>query len=55
MLLYFNGFCGGLLIMLVVAVVVAVVLFCVFFFAIGYGCHGGGEVLLYFNKLFILF
>jgi len=41
--------------MLVVAVVVAVVLSCVFFFAIGYGCHGGGEVLLYFNKLFILF
>ena len=41
---YFIGFCGGLLMTVVVIVVVVMVLFWVFCFAIGYGCHGvGGE------------
>ena len=34
-LVYFNGFCGGLL----MTVVVVVMLF--FFFAVGYDCHNG--------------
>ena len=37
-LVYFNGFCGGLL---MTVVVMLVVLFWVFF-AMGCGCHNGG-------------
>ena len=42
-LVYFNGFCGGLLITMVVGVVV---LFWVFFFflvVVGCDCHNGGS------------
>ena len=38
MLVYFNGFCGGLLMTVVVVVVVFF-----FFFVMGCGCHGGAS------------
>ena len=41
-LIYFNGFCGGLL-MTVVVVVVVVDGGCFRFFAVGCGCHGGAS------------
>ena len=36
-LVYFNGFCGGLL----MTMVVVVMLFFFFSFAVGCGCHNG--------------
>ena len=50
-LVYFNGFCGGLL-MTVVVVVVVVDGGCFRFFAVGCGCHGrasGGSSLWVFG------
>ena len=41
-LVYFNGFCGGLLMTVVVVVMLLFwVFFFFFFFAVGCGCHNG--------------